>query len=186
MGRELVGAGGSFTTPERHAWRRALGVFDEHAARCDTTDAPGSVSEQHDVAREAFDRKVFVNRADGYAFGLRDNGIERIFGDCAAACDGSEPRSTAGAPNVGDAVAMQVGSVPAALAGDALRQHLDDFVETFALKIAVRIGAADRFVESVFRPVLCGTHGHDLLGENVHRGIWNNDAVEISLADGAN
>src|ERR1700704_2137633 len=81
---------------------------------------------------------------------------------------------------------MQIGSVAAALAGDTLREHLDDFVKRLPLKIAVRIGAADGVEQSVFRPVFRGAHGYDLLGENIHRRIWNGDTVQIALTDGAN
>ena len=40
--------------------------------------------------------------------------------------------------------------------------------------------------ESVFGPIFGSAHGHDLLGENVHRGIRNGDAVQIALAHGVN
>src|SRR6267142_2017207 len=83
-------------------------------------------------------------------------------------------------------VAMQVGSVAAALAGDSLGKHLNDFVKRLPFEIAVRIGAADRMEQSVFRPVFRGAHGYDLLGENIHRRIWNGDTVQIALTDGAN
>src|SRR4030088_153839 len=119
MGRELVGAGGIFAPLERHAGGGALRIFDKHAARCDTSNAPRRVSEQHDVARKTFDREVFVNRTDGYAFGLRNDGIERFFGDCAAARDGSEPRSTAGAQNRVKGIPLKVGSIAAGAAGGA-------------------------------------------------------------------
>src|ERR1700730_16410015 len=186
MSGEFVSASGSFTAPERDAGRSALRIFDKHAAGRDPADTPGSVSEQDDVARETFDSEVLVHRADRDAFGLRHNGIERIFRNCAATRDGGEPRSTASAQNVVDTIAMQVSGVAAPLAGDAFGEHFDDFVETLPLKIAVRISAADGLEERVFGPVLGRAHRYDLLGENVHRRIWNNDAVQIAKADGAN
>src|SRR5260370_263782 len=186
MGGEFVGARRSLPAPEGHGGRGALCVFDKDAAGGDGADGTGSVSEQDDVAGEALDGEVFVHRADGDAFRLRDDGVKRIFGDCTATGDGSEPRASAAAQNVVDAIAVQVSTVAAALAGDAFGEHLDDFVETFPLQIAVRIGAANGLKESVFRPIFGGAHGYDLLGENVHRRIRNGDAVQVALADSAN
>src|SRR4029077_6578452 len=45
---------------------------------------------------------------------------------------------------------------------------------------------ANGLKKSVFRPIFSSAHGHDLLGEDVHRRVWNGNAVQVALADGAN
>ena len=43
--------------------------------------------------RKAFDGEILVHRADGVAFGHGDHGVERVFGNRAAAGDGREARA---------------------------------------------------------------------------------------------
>src|SRR5260370_1874017 len=85
-----------------------------------------------------------------------------------------------------DSVAMQIRSIAAPLAGDSLGEHLNDFVETLPLEIAVGISASHGFIQSVLRPVLSRAHRYDLLGQNVHRRIRNDDAIQIAQAYRAN
>src|SRR6266403_1509415 len=104
MSGELVGAGGSFTAPEGHAGCCALRVFDKDATGGNAADAPGSISEQHNVARETLDGEIFVHRAHSDAFGLGDDGVERIFGYCAATGDSGKPRAATPTQNMVDAI----------------------------------------------------------------------------------
>src|SRR6266852_9156099 len=115
MCRQLVSTSRRLAAPERHAGSRPLRIFDKHAAGCDTANAPGGISEQNDVASQTFDCEVFVHRTDGDAFRLRDNGIERILGNCAAARDGSKSRAAPWPQNMVDSVAMQIRSIAAPL-----------------------------------------------------------------------
>src|SRR5260370_877706 len=70
MLREFVRARWSFAAPERHGGRRALRVFHKDAAGLHAANAPGGISEEDDVACEAFHGKIFADRADGDALGL--------------------------------------------------------------------------------------------------------------------
>ena len=142
MSGKFVRARRRFAAPERHVGRSSLRVFHEHAASLHAADAPGCVSQQHDVASKAFHGEVFVYRADDRALGMGDHGVQRIFWNGAAAGDGGKTAATARANDAVYAVAMQVGSVASAGAGDAFRKHLDDFVELRAREIAVGTGMA--------------------------------------------
>ena len=82
-------------------------------------------------------------------------------------------------------VAMQVGAVAAAARGDAIGEHLDDFVEFFAREIAIGIRAAHEREQIVFAPVFRGARCHDLLGENIERRFGNFDAIEFAVTNGA-
>src|SRR5208282_1851745 len=103
---------------------------------------PRSVSEQHDVARNAFDRKIFIHGTDDDRFGLRDHGIERIFWNRAAAGDGGETAAAAPTRHTVYAITMQIGGVTPARGGDPFAQHFHDFVEVCAGEIAIGIGAS--------------------------------------------
>src|SRR5882672_11200158 len=50
--RKLAGAGGGFSAPERNVRSRAMRIFHKDAPRLHTTDPPGAVSKEHDVAAQ--------------------------------------------------------------------------------------------------------------------------------------
>ena len=78
---ELRRAGGRFAAPERNGGRGAVRVLDEDATgRRDAADPPRGVAEQHDVARHALDRKVFVDRADDDPVRFGDDRVEPVSG----------------------------------------------------------------------------------------------------------
>ena len=106
-------------------------------------NAPRGISEKHDVAGHAFNGEVFIDRADDDGLELRNHGVQRIFGNGAAAGDGGEAAAAASTHHAVDAIAMQVGSVTSARGGDAFAEHFNDFVEVRAGEIAVRVSAAD-------------------------------------------
>jgi hypothetical protein len=105
-GAELIRARRRFTEPERNARRLALGILDPHAAGFDAQDAIGSVAELKDVAGEALDGEIFVERADEDAGGLENHLVIGVVGDGAAAGDGGEPRALARPQHVIHGVAM--------------------------------------------------------------------------------
>src|SRR5689334_11192419 len=111
MRRKFIGARRSLTTPERHVGSSSLCVFNQNPSCLHAADAPRSISQQHDVARDALDRKVFVYRADNGAFRMRNDGVKRIIGNCAAAGDGGQAAAAARANYAVHAVAMEVRSI---------------------------------------------------------------------------
>ena len=54
---------------------RAVRIFHANLALTDVADAPGVRAQQKHVAGEALDGEVFVDGADGFAFGFGDDGI---------------------------------------------------------------------------------------------------------------
>jgi hypothetical protein len=73
---------------------------------------------------------------------VRNDGIERIFGNRAAAGDGRKTAAAATADDAVHAVAMEVRRVTSASAGDALGEHGDNFFEIEARQITIGISAA--------------------------------------------
>src|SRR5262249_20161472 len=73
--------------PERDRRWLAARIFDEHAPGFDTPDAPRRVAELEDVAGRAFDREVFVDRADRRFFGPLDDRVVVVVGNRAARRD---------------------------------------------------------------------------------------------------
>ena len=82
-------------------------IVHANAPLLDAPDAPRVHAQQEDVAGEAFDREVLVDRSDDRAVGLSDDGVGRRVRDGAAGCDGSEPRAPPAADASVDAIAMQ-------------------------------------------------------------------------------
>ena len=183
--RQLRRTCGCFAAPEGDRRRRAVRVLDEHAAGADAPDLPRRVAEQHDVARGAFDREVLVDGTDRGPFGLGDHGVERGFGNRAAAGDRRQPGSAAGAEALVDAVAMEVRAVASATRGDALGQHRDDLVECRALQIPVRIRAPDQREQRIFIPTvsLGGARRDDLLRQDVERRLRDDQLVQLAAAN---
>ncbi len=69
-GRELVGPPRSFAEPERNRGRLAVRILDAYDTAFDADDPVGGITELKYIACEAFDREVFVHRADEMAFRL--------------------------------------------------------------------------------------------------------------------
>src|SRR5260370_21008891 len=147
MLREFVGTRRSFAAPEGDGGRRALRVFHEHAAGLHAANAPGGIAEEDDVACEAFHGKIFVDGADSDALGLGHYGIDGILRNGSAAGNGREARAPARAHNAVYAIAMQIGCVAAAGAGDTFGQPFDDFVEVLSRAMAVGTGRAKEVAE---------------------------------------
>src|SRR5207249_1986607 len=118
---------------ERYVRRRSLGVFHQDAPGLHAANAPGSVSQQHDVARQAFYREVFVHRAHDGAFRLRDHGVQRIFGNGATTGDGRKAAAATGAyqrsafqqvvAGSREDAAFGHGAAPVTRAADTLQAH---------------------------------------------------------------
>ena len=118
--REFHGARRSFAAPERNVGRRAFRVFHRYGAGLHAANAPRSISEEENVAAQAFDGEVFINGADHGAFRLGDHGVHRVIGNCAAAGDRGEAAAAASSEAMIHLVAMQVGAVATAAGGDAV------------------------------------------------------------------
>ena len=162
-------------SPSQNGMRRrlALGVFDAHAAGFHAQDAIRGVAELEDVAREALDGEVLVERADEDAGRLEDHLVVGVVGNGAAAGDGREPRALARAQHLVDRVAVQIGAAPAALGADAVGEHAHHGVEILALEIAIRIRAAHQREQLVLAVFARGDFGDDLLREHVERMLGN-------------
>src|SRR5690348_4813322 len=50
--------------------------------------------------------------------------------------------------------------------------------------MAVRVSASEQVEQLDFTAFLGGASGHDLLGQDVERGIRNHQAIEIAMPDG--
>ena len=110
-------------------------IFHQHPPRLDAANSPGSVAEQHDVAAQALDREVFVNGADGVAFGLRHHRVERVVRNRSAVGDGHKAAAAPSQQASVHPVAMKVGAIPSAARVDSLRKHFHDFVELRAARL---------------------------------------------------
>src|SRR5581483_1989926 len=124
---KFFGACRSLASPERNAGRSSMGVFDEYATgfAFHPANSPRSVSEEHDVAGIAFDRKIFVERPYDHAFRLRDHGKQGGLRDGAAAGDGGQAASSPRPQFSVDLIAMDVGAITSPASGNAFRQHVE-------------------------------------------------------------
>ena len=99
---------GRFAQPERNRGRLAMRIFDAHAARFDALNAIGRVAELENVAREAFDREILIDRADQLSRGLEHDVVVGRIGNRAARSQRGEPRAAPPAQHAVDRVAMDI------------------------------------------------------------------------------
>jgi len=101
------------------------------------------------VARQALDGEVFVDRADGHALGFEDDVKIEHVRDGTAVGQCGEVGAAPGTQASVDRVVVQVGTASAAACAETLGGHGDDAVEGLAFEAAVRPGACERGVEIV-------------------------------------
>ena len=106
--RQLVGAAGRLAQPERNGRRLAVRILDAHAAGLDAPDPVRRVAELEDVAGEALDREVLVDRADHLARGLEHHVVVGGVGNRAARRERGEPRAAPSAQHAVHRIAMHV------------------------------------------------------------------------------
>ena len=83
-------------------------ILDAHAARLDAPDPVRRVAELEDVAGEALDREVLVDRADELVRGLQHDVVVGVVGNRAAGGERREPRAAPAAQHAVDRVAVDV------------------------------------------------------------------------------
>src|SRR5258708_4054236 len=123
-----------------------MGIWYEQASRLSlySADAPGSVTQQHDVAGVALHREIFVKGADHNAIWLGDHGEERSLRNSAAAGNGRQPAASPRPQLAVHFVVMDVCAVAPPSRCNPLGKHCEDRVVSFARKIAIGIGARDQ------------------------------------------
>ena len=131
-----------------------MSVLDQHASglALHPPNAPRSIPQQHDVARETLYGEVFVNGANYHSLGLLDHGEQRSLGNRSAAGDRGQPAASTRANFIVHTIAVQVSATTAVSRSKALRKHLDDSTERFPREIAVRVRSLHEFEQIIFVP----------------------------------
>ena len=155
-------------------------ILDQHLAGLDLRDAVRGVAELKDVARDAFEGEVLVERADAMLLRQQHHVVVELVRDHAGVRDGRQLRSTARPQHAIDGVVVQVGAAAAAPGAVALGQHLHDLLELLQREVAIRLGQLAALVQLVERPFAAGRFGHELLGQRVQRLLRHADAVELA------
>ena len=158
------------------AWPAASSTQDPRAL--DPHDPPRGVAEQEDVAGHALDGEVLVERADRRLLRHLDHGVAGVVRDGAAAGDGGQARAAPRLDDAVDAVAVQVRRHPPVARPDPLGQHRDHVVEVGPLQRGVLRRPPHGVEQLVLDQLLARRHGHDLLGQDVERGVAQRDRVE--------
>ena len=161
-------------------------IFHAHASGFDAADAPRRGAEQEDVAGQALDREILVERADDRPFRLGDDQVIRVLRNRAARRDGGKPRAAPAAHDAVHLIAMQERAAAAALRGDALREHLDDGVEIARAEDRDRDRRCGRARTDRLRSRLRSCGGDDLLRQDVERPWRNLQRVQRAGADRTN
>ena len=181
--RELDAASRRLADPEGDRGRLAVGVFHSHSSRLDPEDAPGCVAELEDVARQALDGEIFAQRSDARPLGLENHRVVRHIRDRPARSEGGE---TGAAPAPDAAVHLIVKDVYAAaatLGGESIREHAHRLIELFPCEVSIGIGLPQDVVQLAFVPLLCRDRSDDLLSQDVHRLLRNDQAIQIAGGD---
>jgi len=128
-------------------------------------------AKQKNVAGEALDRKILIDRADEGFFSLSDDAKLGRLGNRAAGSDRRQPRPAAGPQPAVDLIAMKISprTIPRF---DAIGKHLHDCVKALASEVSIGICPAKAVVEGIFVPFISGNGGDDLLGQVYRAGLW--------------
>ena len=93
-----------------------MGIFHKNSTRLDAANSPGGIAEQHDIAAQALDREVFVNRAHGIALGFRHHRVEGVIRNRSAIGDGDKAAAAPSQKAPVYPVVVKVGAPPSAAA----------------------------------------------------------------------
>src|SRR5215213_3900443 len=155
-------------------------ILNAHLALLDSEHTPRRVSELKDIALQALDRKVFVNRTDHQTTRFKHYCVVRRVGYCAARGDRSETCPTPATKPLINRIMVQVRRAPPSLGAETFREHADDRVKLFALEIAIRISAPDHREEIVFRPFFSSDSRDNLLGQDIERAFGDFQMIEFT------
>ena len=129
MRRQLGGSAGRFAEPERNGRRRAVRVGDADHAAGHLQDPPRAVAELKDVAGVAFDREVFVQRAEERLVGVEHDPVVGDIGNGAARRQRGQARRSLGHDPPVHLVAMDQPATAPAPRREALGEHPEHGVE---------------------------------------------------------
>ena len=177
---ELPGASRRLAEPEREVRRLAVRILHADRAALDAQDAPRRVAELEDVAGQALDREILVERAETGPVGLQHHVVVGVVGDRAARGHRGEAGAAPGAQLAVDDVAVQVRGAPAPPGRESAGEHRQELPPSLAVEIPVRPGAAHRREQRVLAPVLGRDHGDDLLREDVERMHRHVQRIELA------
>src|SRR5437879_11022378 len=93
---------------------------------------PRRIAQLKHITRLAFDREVFIERADERPISFRDDSIIGHLRNGAARCDRRQPSRPPRPQAMVDSIAMQIRARPISWS-DAIAQHPDNFVEVRAI-----------------------------------------------------
>ena len=158
-------------------------VDDAHRSGGDAGDLPRGVTQLEDVAREALDGEVLVERADECFLGFSHDAIVRNFGNRPSRRDGHHTRPTSGVQHAMHLVPVDERRPAAAPRGETLGQHRHYGIELAAFERPVRPCAADEIEQLVFGTWPAGDFRRDLLREHIERRVLHDDGVELTAAD---
>ena len=136
--RQLSGPARRFAEPERNGRRRAMGIGDADHAAGDLQDAPRAVAELKDVAGVAFDREVFVQRAEERLVGIEHDPVIGDVWNGAARSQRRHARRSLREHAAVHLVAMDQAAAPSAPRRETLGEHPHHRVEVRARQVAVR------------------------------------------------
>ena len=171
--------------PERHRRRRAMRILDPDPSRLDPPNPPRRGPQQEDVARQALDGEVLVNRPDRRPLRFRHHQVVGVVRDRAAGGNRRQARAAPSAHHAVHPVAVQPGAMPPARRCNAVRQHRHHLVEHAARQVAVRVRAPHQVEQPVLFPVARRRRGDDLLRQHVARPRHHCPLVKQAPPDGA-
>ena len=178
--RQHVGAARRLAQPERDRRRRALRILHPQAPRLDTEDAVARIAQLEDVAGQALDREVFVDRADADALRLQQHRVIADVGNGAAALDRHLARAAARTQLPVHPVAMHPRAAGAEAAGIAFGQHPEHAIECLAGERAVGPCANQHREQRIFVPIATGHFSHDHLRQHVQRRFRHRHAIQLA------
>jgi hypothetical protein len=108
-------------------------------------DFPGGVAKLKNIASQAFDREVFVDRTDESVARLNHHAIIAVVRNGPAGSQRHQARAAPAAYAMIDLIVMDQGGATSALGAEPFGQHAEDFLKFRESEMTVRIGRAHQF-----------------------------------------
>ncbi|TKS57817.1 MAG: hypothetical protein EWM73_03717 [Nitrospira sp.] len=176
--RKLRGPRRRLASPEGDVGRGSVSVLHPHLAHLYALDAPGGVSQQHNVAGQTLHRKVFIDRSHDRSVRLRDHGIVCRVRNGPAGRDRRKAGPSSAFDTAIDPIMEQIGQASPAIGRNPVRQHPQHLIELRTSQGPIGIGPPTEIEQLVFLPGLRGRCCHQLLRQNIERSRHHGNAIQ--------
>ncbi len=147
-----------------------MGIFNQDTANSfDALNAPTGGAQKDNVSWAGVNGKVFIERRDLHAFGLKNDTIKSCVGNGTTIGDGDHASTPTRVEVMVYAVTKKIRAVAATCRFNTFSEQGDQIVKGLAGEIAVGIRSAEDVEEDILFPRFSPAARDNLLHENIRR-----------------